>query len=62
MDRTKEGVLLGRELWCGSQTRLGSGGVAVAVCRLEATVPIGPLAWEAPCAASAALEKTKKKE
>ena len=29
--------------------------------RPEATVPIGPLAWEPPHAVGAALEKTKKK-
>ena len=27
-------------------------------CRLAATVPIRPLAWETPCASSVALEKT----
>ena len=30
--------------------------------RPVAIAPIGPLAWEPPCAAGAALEKTKKKE
>jgi len=30
--------------------------------RLVATAPIGPLAWEPPYAAGAALEKTKKKK
>ena len=30
--------------------------------RLAATASIGPLAWELPCAVSAALEKTKKNE
>ena len=29
-------------------------------CRLAATAPIGPLAWEPPFAMSAAQEKTKK--
>ena len=28
----------------------------------EATAPIGPLAWEPPCATGAALEKDKKKK
>ena len=27
--------------------------------RLEATVPIGPLAWEPPCAAGVALKRQK---
>ena len=30
-------------------------------CRPAAIAPIRPLAWEPPCAAGAALEKTKKK-
>ena len=30
-------------------------------CRLAATAPSGPLAWEPPCAAGVALEKGKKK-
>ena len=30
--------------------------------RLVATAPIRPLAWEPPCAAGVALEKTKKKK
>ena len=38
------------ELWCRSQTQLGSG-IAVAVA------PIGPLAWESPYAAGAALQR-----
>ena len=29
-------------------------------CRLVATTPIRPLAWEPPCATGAALEKGKK--
>ena len=29
-------------------------------CRPAAVPPIGPLAWEPPCAMGAALEKTKK--
>ena len=31
-------------------------------CRLAATAPIGPRAWEPPCAAGAALKKPKKKK
>ena len=42
-----------RELWCGSQMRLGS-------CVAVATAPIRPLAWEPPCAGGAALGKKKK--
>ena len=29
-------------------------------CRLVATAPMRPLAWEPPCAAGAALEKAKR--
>ena len=40
--------------------RLGSG-VAVGLWRRPAaTAPNGPLAWESPCAAEAALEKAKR--
>ena len=46
------------ELWCRSQTQLGSG-IAVAVAQAAATAPIRPLAWEPPNAAGAALEKAK---
>ena len=45
-----------RELWYRLQTWLGSS-VAVAV----AVALIGPLAWEPPCVAGAALKKQKKK-
>ena len=31
-------------------------------CRLVATAPFGPLAWEPPYAVGVALEKTKKKK
>ena len=31
-------------------------------CRLVATAPIGPLAWEPPCAASVAKERKKKRK
>ena len=41
--------------------RLGSG-AAVVLCRLVATAPTGPLAWEPPLAMGAALEKTGKKK
>ena len=46
------------ELWCRLQMQLASG-VAVAVCRLVATDPIRPLAWEPPCAMSMALKRQK---
>ena len=48
-----------RELWCRSQTRLGSS-LPWLWCRLAAVAPIGPLAWEPPYAAGVALkDKTK---
>ena len=47
-----------RELWCRSQTRLGSG-VAVAVVRPAATAPIRPLARHPPYTAGAALKRQK---
>ena len=49
------------ELWCRSQTQLGSG-VAVAVClwcRLAAAALIRLLAWEIPYAAHGALKSKK---
>ena len=49
------------ELWCRSQTRLGSH-VAVAVARLVATAPIQPLAWEPPYAVGAAQEIAKRQK
>ena len=49
-----------RELWCRSQTWLGSQ-IAVAAHRPEAAAPVQPLAWELPCAIGAALKKKKKK-
>ena len=52
-----------RELWCSSQMRPRSG-IAVAVGRPAAIAPMRLLAWEPPCATSAALkkqQKTKKK-
>ena len=45
------------ELWCGSQTQLGSH-VAVAV----ATALIQPLAWEPPYAVGVALKRTKRQK
>ena len=48
-----------RELWCGSQTWLGSR-VAVVLGRLVATARIGPLAWEPPYAVGAALKSQKR--
>ena len=42
---------------CGSDTEL-----LWLWCRLVVIAPIGPLAWEPPYAAGAALEKTKKKK
>ena len=47
-----------RELWCRSQTRLGSG-VAVAVA---AVALIRPLAWKLPYALGVALKRPKKKK
>ena len=41
------------ELWCGSQTWLGSG-IAVAVALIQ------PLAWELPYAMGVALKRPKK--
>ena len=46
------------ELWCRSKTWLRSG-VAVAVGRLAATAPIGPLAWGPSYATGAALKRQK---
>ena len=43
------------ELWCRSQTQLGSH-------RLAAVAPIRPLAWEPPYAAGVALEKAKRQK
>ena len=43
-------IRLGRELWCRLQThRLGSDPKLLWLwCRLVATAPIQPLAWDAP--------------
>ena len=46
------------ELWCRSQTRLGSA-IAVLWCRPAAVALIPSIAWEPPCASETALEKTK---
>ena len=52
-----------RELWHGLWVQLGSHvATAAAVHGPAATALIGPLAWEPPYAAGAALEKTKKKK
>ena len=49
------------ELWCGSQTRLGSQ-LLWLWGRPAAIALIRPLAWDPPCALGAALENTKKKK
>ena len=49
------------ELWCRSQTQLGSC-VAVALARLTAIVPIRPLAWEPPYATGVPLIRKKSSE
>ena len=50
-----------RELWCKSQTQLRS--VVAQIWwlwhKLAAVAPIGPLAWEPPCAVGAALKRQK---
>ena len=46
---------------CGAGRRRGSDPVFLCLWhRLAATALTGPLAWEPPCAADEALEKTKK--
>ena len=51
-----------RDLWCRSQTRLGSG-VAVAVwCRPVAIAPLPPLTWEPPYAEGKALKKEQQQQ
>ena len=48
---------------CGAGRRCGLDPVSLWLwCRLEATPPIRPLAWEPPYAADVVLEKTKKKK
>ena len=48
---------------CGIGHRHGSGLALLWLwLRPAATAPIRPLAWEPPCAAGVALEKTKKKK
>ena len=48
---------------CGVGRRHGSDPMFLWLwCRLAATAPIRPLAWEPPYAAGAAQEKTKKKK
>ena len=46
---------------CGVGCRRGWD-LALLWCRLVATAPIGPLAWEPPHATGTALERTKKKK
>ena len=47
-----------RELWCRSQMQLRSC-LAVTVGRSAVVAPVGPLAWEPPYAAHAALKSEK---
>ena len=48
---------------CGVGHRRGSDlGLLWLWCKAEATAPIGPLAWESPYAAGAALEKAKRQK
>jgi len=48
---------------CGVGCRRGSDPVLLWLwCRPVATAPIGPLAWEPPYAAGAALEKAKRQK
>ena len=57
-------ILCCHELWCRSQTRLGSC-IAVALGvghRPAATALIRPLVWELPYAMGGALKRPKKKE
>ena len=49
------------ELWCRSQTWLGSS-IAVALGRPAAIAPIGPLAWEPPYATGVALKRKGEKK
>ena len=53
-------IWCGRELWCRSQTQLGSC-AAWLWCRPAAVAPIGPLAWEPPYASGMALKSKEKK-
>ena len=48
------------ELWCRSPMWLGSSVLLWLWCIPAATALIQPLAWEPPCATSAALKKDKK--
>ena len=48
---------------CGIGHRHGSDPALLWLwCRPEATAPTGPLAWESPYAAGAALEKAKRQK
>ena len=53
-------ILPCRELWCRSQTQLGSLALLWPWRRLATVAPIGPLAWELPYAACVALKRKKK--
>ena len=60
-------LLSGLGIWhscgCSVGRRCGSdAGLLWLWCRLAATAPIRPLAWEPPYATGAALEKAKKTE
>ena len=47
-----------QELWCKLQMWLG---LLWLWCRLATAAPIGPLAWEPPCAAGVALKRQNNK-
>ena len=49
-----------RELWCRSQTLLGSCIAVALACGPAAIALIGPLAWEAPYAMGVALKRQDK--
>ena len=51
-----------RGLWCGLQMLGLDPELLWLWCRLPATAPTGPLAWEPPYAAGAALEMTKRQK
>ena len=51
------GIQCYHELWCQSQTAL-----LWLLHRPAAAAPIGPLAWELPCAAGVTLKSRKQKQ
>ena len=54
------GLRHGHDLWCRSQTRLGSCIIMAVVCtKPVASALIRPLAWEPPYASGAALKRQK---